>query len=148
MKEISVYLASGWFTPSQLEEVKMIEQICEGFEEINLYSPRKENLCSPTATQREQCHAFNENIKHVHESDLIIANTNNKDMGTIFEAGVAYWANTPIIYFASGLKGPFNLMLAQSGIAVSTDISQLIHHLNEFIKDQQYVCGYDGGEIE
>ena len=70
-------------------------------------------------------------IKHLHESDWMICNTRNKDMGSIFEAGYFHKLGKPIVYFCAGLPAgaQFNLMLAASGLAVWTNISDLKKYL-------------------
>ena len=70
---------------------------------------------------------FEGNIKHLHESEWMLCNTRNKDMGTIFEAGYFNCLEKPIVYFCAGLPegAAFNLMLAQSGVKVCTSAEEL-----------------------
>jgi hypothetical protein len=53
-------------------------------------------------------------------------------MGSIFEAGVAFQSDTPIVYFCAGLPdgATFNLMLAQSGVKVCTSFEDLDDYLS------------------
>ena len=140
----TVYLASGWFNPQQMNEIQMIEKMLSLHEDINVYSPRLENNCPPDASEDIKKSVFNENLWHIVNSHLIIVNTRDKDLGTIFEAGFAYANKKPIIYFCHGLKGNFNLMLAKSGIAVATSFTELKDHIDEFIKDREYKSEYTG----
>ena len=58
---------------------------------------------------------------------VLVAVTDHKDIGTIFECGVAYLATTPIIYYAETLGNkPFNLMLAESGVAIVRSPEELL----------------------
>ena len=59
-------------------------------------------------------------------------NTSYRDIGTIFEAGVAFQAGKPIVYFCEGLPdgAKFNLMLARSGVKVCTTIEQLEDYID------------------
>ena len=77
----------------------------------------------------------------------MFAVTNGKDMGTLFECGYAFANKIPLIYFAEGLDGQFNLMLARSAVAVFTDIkdvtfSRVYHILSTGFKEEY------SGEIE
>ncbi|NJR72715.1 MAG: hypothetical protein HC773_01400 [Scytonema sp. CRU_2_7] len=141
---IQVYLASGWFSPTQREEVDVIESWCDNHKDITLYSPRRESNCPPTADESTQKKVFSANIVNIVKASLVIVNTRDKDLGTIFEAGVAFSRKIPIIYFAQGLTGTFNLMLSQSGIAVSTTYHELAKHVNGFIQNPRYTSPYTG----
>lgn len=67
------------------------------------------------------------NVRGIEESELVIAITDDKDMGTIFEAGHAYASGVPVIYvaFTLGKDGMFNLMLAESGKAACKTVEEL-----------------------
>ncbi len=127
---MKLYIAAGWFSPIQAEELSKIEEITErlGFE---VASPRKIFVCPPNATQNVQKNTFDGNLEHIRSSDFVIVNTRDKDLGTIFEAGVAYETGVPIVYFAQGLKGNFNLMLSQSGVKVCTSYDELEAYLRK-----------------
>ena len=114
-----VYLASGWFSPEWLEEVENIKEIFDAYQ-VRYFSPKDENLCQPDAEDSIQDQIFEGNIKHLHESDWMLCNTRNKDMGSIFEAGYMNSLGKPIVYFCDGLPpgAQFNLMLAASGVKV------------------------------
>jgi nucleoside 2-deoxyribosyltransferase len=92
-----VYLASGWFSPDQDDQLTRLE-----------------------------------NVKHIEEADIVLVNTSYRDIGTIFEAGVAFQAGRSIVYFCEGLPpgANFNLMLARSGVKVCTSIEQLTDYLD------------------
>lgn len=114
---MKVYIASPFFNPEQLERVEFIEKILVEHD-IEYFSPRKDTYVKPDSNDAERKHAFDENLRGIIEADFIIAVTDGKDMGTIFEAGYAYGKNIPIVYFAETLgQNQFNLMLAMSGIS-------------------------------
>lgn len=121
---MKVYIASGWFNDLQMADVQYVEGLLDGLK-IAYFSPRLHNLCPPTASEIEKRKAFDLNLKAIEKADLILVNTRDKDMGTIFEAGYAYAKKKPILYYCKGLVGGFNLMLALSGNAVATSESQL-----------------------
>jgi len=129
---MKVYLASGWFTPKALEEVEALENLL-GDLNLDVASPRKIFICPPSAPLDVQKDTFKGNVEHIRTADFVLCNTRDKDMGTIFEAGVAYNADVPIVYFAQGLTGNFNLMLAQSGVKVVTSYEDLRDYLTRSI---------------
>lgn len=124
-----VQLSSGWFTPGQSERYDFVENALKeiGF---NIYSPQVEAVVSPNADEAERHKIFLGDLEAIRNCVFMVNITNEKDMGTIFEAGYAYHNNIPIVYFAEGLNGPFNLMLAQSGAHVITSREQLIEDLS------------------
>ena len=130
---MKVYLASGWFTPKALEEDEALEVLL-GDLGLEVASPRKIFICPPNAPLDVQKDTFKGNVDHIRTADFVLCNTRDKDMGTIFEAGVAYNADVPIVYFAQGLTGNFNLMLAQSGVKVTTSYEELRDYLTRSIE--------------
>ena len=62
---------------------------------------------------------FDSNIEAIKNSKYVLAITDEKDMGTIWEAGYAYGIGKPVIYVAVTLEDkPFNIMLSESGIGI------------------------------
>lgn len=129
------YLASGWFSAAQ-ESSR--QEILDVMKEIDLtfYSPREEIECLPDANAETRHSVFEQNTNAIRESMFVIVNTQDKDMGTIFEAGYASALSKPIFYYCSGLTGKFNLMLAESGIAVATNKDELAMHLQGFFLNE------------
>ena len=104
----------------------------------------------PNATDDVQDQIFAGNIKHLHESDWLLCNTRNKDMGTIFEAGYFNCLEKPIVYFCDGLPpgAQFNLMLAASGIKVCTSLQELSDYLSRCIESGYLITERYQGKIE
>ena len=127
-----VYLASGWFNPTQAEELSRLEEICDNKDWIDLASPRRIFVCPPDAPKKTQDETFIGNLQHITTSEFLIVNTRDKDIGTIWEAGFAFAVQKPIIYFCQGLPegAKFNLMLARSGVKVCTSFEQLEDYLD------------------
>lgn len=126
-----VYLASGWFNEKQEERRAFVKQaiIDAGFD---IFSPKDEALVDPTSSQDWREQVFKNNIKGITNAPFIVCITDEKDIGTIMEAGIAYSLNIPIVYFAETLgDNPFNLMLAQSGIVACTSRDELVKVLND-----------------
>lgn len=132
-----IYLASGWFNPTQDAELTQLEKIFDDrAEHFELASPRRIFICPPNATKEVQDETFSGNLHHIETSDFLLVNTRDKDIGTIWEAGYAYAHKRPIVYFCAGLpKGAkFNLMLARSGIKVCTSFEELENYLDRTIE--------------
>lgn len=132
MSTKKIYLASGWFNPTQAEELTQLEKICDDREWIDLASPRRIFVCPPNAPKEVQDATFDGNLHHIKTADFLIVNTRDKDIGTIWEAGYAYSNEVPIVYFCQGLPAgaKFNLMLARSGVKVCTTFDQLEDYLD------------------
>ena len=150
MFDKKVYLAAGWFNPTQAEELTKLEEICDSREWIKPASPRRIFVCPPGAPKDVQNATFSGNLHHIVTSDFLIVNTRDKDIGTIWEAGYAYANEVPIIYFCNGLPtgAKFNLMLARSGVKVCTSFDQLEDYLDRCYADGDLLCEPYNQEIE
>ena len=136
---MKVYLASGWFNPVQAEELTKLENIFDTRSEFfELASPRRIFVCPPNAPKEVQDETFYGNLRHIQQSDFLLVNTRDKDIGTIWEAGYAHAYAKPIVYFCAGLPegAKFNLMLARSGVKVCTSFSQLEEYLDRTILEK------------
>ena len=144
-----VYLASGWFSPEWLAEVENIKAVFEKHG-VSYFSPKDENLCDNDAAESMQDQIFEGNIKHLHESDWLLCNTRNKDMGTIFEAGYFNCLEKPIVYFCDGLPAgaQFNLMLAASGVKVCRSLQEFDDYLSNCVEADELIVDRYEGEIE
>ena len=98
---MKIYLASGWFNPTQAAELDRLEEIFDNRSSfIDLASPRRIFVCPPDAPKSVQDETFSGNLHHIETADFLLVNTRDKDIGTIWESGYAYAFNKPIIYFA------------------------------------------------
>jgi len=132
-----IYLASGWFNPTQAEELTQLESIFDTrSDHFDLASPRRIFVCPPDAPRSVQDETFSGNLHHIKTADFLVVNTRDKDIGTIWEAGYAHACDVPIVYFCAGLPegAKFNLMLARSGIKVCTSFEQLEDYLDRVIE--------------
>ena len=128
-----IYLASGWFNPTQDAELTQLEKIFDDrSDQFELASPRRIFVCPPNAPKEVQDETFDGNLHHIETADFLLVNTRDKDIGTIWEAGYAYAHKRPIVYFCAGLPegAKFNLMLARSGIKVCTSFEMLEDYLD------------------
>ena len=121
--QVDVYIASPFFNPEQVERVEQVKKILieKG---LTFYSPKDECVCDPKAGHDFRQKVFAMNCRAIGRCKIILAITNDKDPGTIWEAGYAFGRFKPVIYYCSGIK-QFNLMLAESAVAVFTDLEKL-----------------------
>ena len=138
-----IYIASGWFNAEQEKDLKNIKNLLTTLK-LPFFSPKDECTVKPKDTDKIQNKVFKSNIEAIKKAEFIIANTRDKDMGTIFECGIAFANKIPIIYYCGGLVGGFNLMLAQSGIGVAVNIKNLELHIRNFMANSNYISKYRG----
>jgi nucleoside 2-deoxyribosyltransferase len=125
-KKHHVYIAAPFFNPDQITRVALVETLLEkhGF---TYFSPRKQSAIGPISSPEVRKKSFEMNVKGIEGAEFLIAITDGKDMGTIFEAGHAFASKIPVIYvaFTLGKDGMFNLMLAESGVAACRTVEEL-----------------------
>ena len=129
-KKYNCYIASPFFNENQVTRVALVEAILEKLG-LTYFSPRKDSACENIHDSENRKKVFKLNHESIKNSDFVIAITDDKDTGTIWEAGCAFSENIPVIYVAFTLKEDqlFNLMLAESGYAVARNKEQLEHIL-------------------
>ncbi len=126
------YIAAPFFNEKQVTSIEIIKD-CLIKENYDFFSPKDHNPITSNASYFVQKRGFEENVKAVNSSDVMIAITDDKDMGTLFECGYAFCKKVPIIYVAFSLgENPFNLMLAHSSYAVCKTKEEIITILKRF----------------
>lgn len=117
MKKYDFYIAAPFFNKEQVERVELVENMLreKGY---TFFSPRTDSAVEDINNPENRKKVFALNHQSIDASKRIIAITDGKDAGTLWESGYAYAKNIPIIYVAFTLgKAQFNLMLAESGVA-------------------------------
>lgn len=115
------YLASPFFNPEQVERMNKVLDILRRYN-YKVYAPMEHGVVKADDTKEFANLVFKENCRAINNSLKVIAITDGKDMGTIWEAGYAYGRGIPVVYYAETLgDNPFNLMLAESGIGIYRD---------------------------
>lgn len=132
MKYFDCYLAGPWFTDGQMARLELLKSILTS-QGITFFSPKDENLFKPGMTTKD---VLNANLVAMDESQFVLAITDGKDVGTMFECGWAHANNIPILYvWLTREKGQkFNLMLAASGSFVTTE-KELRHALQHWLNE-------------
>ena len=137
------YIASGWFNENQARDLENIKQTLDELG-VKYFSPKDEIVAKPDASPEEQEMIFKGNVDAITSGKFVVCNTRDKDLGTIFEAGISYASGVPIVYYAEGLTGNFNLMLSRSGRAVATNVSELKDHVKGIMENPEYEKEYVG----
>ena len=121
---MKVYIAAPFFNPQQLETVEKIKLLLDEIG-ISYFSPKDECMFEKGVTKPKDI--LEMNVDAIKKCDCMIAVTEGKDMGTLFECGYAHAIEQDIIYFWENdnpeLK--FNLMLSASGYAVAQNYGEL-----------------------
>ena len=113
------YLASPFFNEQQIEREEYVKKTLRN-SGYTVYSPRENGVLTPDATDEIRTKIFTENCEAIQRSDKVLAITDGKDIGTIWEAGYAYGIGKKVVYYAETLgDNPFNVMLGKSGIGVA-----------------------------
>lgn len=134
---MKIYLAGPWFYGDQPEKLSKVEACLDSYKELKVFSPRRETLISSNATHKDRRYAFDQNLIHIYDSDFIVAIVDDSDKGTLFECGLAYAKNIPILYYSEyAHTKPFNLMLAEScdELGYVTNIEGLKARIDEIIE--------------
>jgi nucleoside 2-deoxyribosyltransferase len=135
---IKVYVASGWFSPRQQDTLNTIASILDCRKEFfYIFYPRDESASLQVGLQdpRVRTQIFRNNIQGIRRADLVICSTEDKDPGSLWEAGYAYGWGKPIIYVNFNVGKSFNLMLAESAVYVATSPNELIKALQILTDD-------------
>lgn len=130
-KQYDFYIASGFFTKQQIEEVEFIKEELKK-RGLSFFSPKDDSAVEDISNPENRKKVFSLNDEAIRRSKMMVVNTNNKDMGTLFEAGMAYALGKKIIYvcFQLGKNGQLNLMLSESGVAACTTREQFCEALD------------------
>lgn len=124
--EYDFYLASPFFKDSQIQREEAVKNLLRN-EGYTVYSPRENGILTPDATDEVRTKIFKENCEAIQKSHRIFAITDEKDIGTIWEAGYAYGIGKEVVYYAGTLgDDPFNVMLGKSGIGIFTKYKDLV----------------------
>jgi len=134
-REFECYLAGPWFTDAQMARLERVKSILAD-QGITYFSPKDENLFEPGMSTKD---VLNANLIAMDESQFVLAITDGKDVGTMFECGWAHAKDIPILYvwLTREYGQKFNLMLAASGSFVTTE-NQLKRALLKWLSDGDF----------
>ena len=140
-KKYDFYLASPFFNDEHIKREESIKKTLRGYG-FSVYAPREHGIVGSLASQEAVTSTFNSNVEAIDNSRMVLAITDGKDMGTIWEAGYAYGNNIPIVYYAETLgNNPFNIMLSESGVGIFKDYTSFCKacNSNDFYHKEEVV---------
>lgn len=139
------YLAGPWFTDEQMHILDNVKA-CLDEANINYFSPKDANLWKPGDNPDI---IIKNNCEAIRNSDFIVAITDGKDVGTMWECGYAYGFGKQILYVwithKEGQK--FNIMLAASG-SVCYSYEGLTEQLQHYDKHNMFIKSIYGTDYE
>ena len=121
MGQYKVYFASGWFTKDQIETYDFAKKSLDSHLELDVFYPKEMSvdLQKDLYDENTRLKIFNKNLEGIEHADFVICSTEDKDTGSVFEAGYSYCKNKKIVFINFHLKGSFNLMLQKACIAIA-----------------------------
>lgn len=115
-----IYFAGPFFNPEQIEEHSRIYDIIK--DDYDVFNPKLAGIVDTSDSADRMVNILLGNINALNECQLVVAITDRKDIGTIWETGYAYACKKPIIYYCETLgNNPFNLMLAKTGLVARNE---------------------------
>lgn len=131
MNKYDFYLASPFFNEEQKERERAVCSILreKGY---RVFAPFEHGVLKPDATFNEREWTFRENVDAIDRSDAILAITDGKDIGTIWEAGYGFGRGKKVYYFCETLPegAPFNIMLGISARDIFLSRDELLNAAN------------------
>lgn len=136
-----IYLAAGWFNLAQKQQMEEIYTVLLDFRlksEIEFFSPFYDGIVlkgkSDPNWRQKMKEVWELDIRKVEESHLVIASTQDHDVGTIFECGYASAKGRAILCYNSNPELGLNVMLAQEARGFCKSKDQLAIAVESFIK--------------
>lgn len=139
---IKVYLASGWFNEKQKKQMDEIYTVLSWFKkqyEIELFAPFYDGVVlkkDDPELRKKMKEVWELDIRELKSSALVVASTQDHDVGTIFECGYASAYNIPILCYNSNIELGLNLMLAQEARGFCKNPEHLKEAIQSFLTHQ------------
>lgn len=143
--KVKVYLASGWFNPQQLKQMKQVATALahmEGQGKIEFFAPYYDGIVlkkDDPNIKKKMATVWWLDIEMVKKCDVILVLTQDHDVGTIFEAGYASALGKIILCYNSNKELGLNVMLAQESrgfLRNEGDITSAIHKLSQTAREE------------
>lgn len=138
-----VYLASGWFNPEQKKQMEEIYHVLNGIKEsgqIELFAPFYDGIVlkkDDPNLRAKMKEVWELDIRELTSSELVVASTQDHDVGTIFECGYASAKEIPILCYNSNEELGLNLMLAQESKGFCKSEINLAQAIESFLENQK-----------
>ena len=142
-KKLRCYLGGGWFSANQDEVLTSLEELLSNNDSVEPYFPRvhgvklePEEFHDPKLRER----IFQENVKHILESDLVVAACDGRDgfydTGTQWEVGYAMANNIPVVAYDTTNKIYERMRSITNGfLSIFHDLGTLDNFLTLYAKN-------------
>lgn len=107
-----IYLAGPFFNPEELARMQKLETLCTQYRHLPL-SPRDFFVLKPDASMGDRRAVFHKNCQWIEKADIILACTDKRDVGTLWEMGYARGKDKCVVAFSEEPADRVNVMLAQ-----------------------------------
>jgi nucleoside 2-deoxyribosyltransferase len=141
-----VYIASPFFNDTEERVVEEIKTTLEKTQ-TEYYSPKDELRFDKSQGPEKAKECFDLNLEAMDNCDLMVANIEGFDPGTIFEMGYFTAIKKPILAYSEVEGRKLNLMLANACIGFANSVEELQTKLEE-IKEGKFVSEKYHGEQE
>lgn len=142
-----IYIAAPFFTPEQVDTVRLVETSIEKCGMV-FYSPRLDGVLKdmlPEERKAKSGEVFKRNCAQMMDCDAMLAILNEKDTGTTWECGFAYYhrrynigKNTYRIMAYTTSQRELNVMLAKAFDAHAHGALQLLEMLIAYRDGQPF----------
>lgn len=135
-----IYLASGWFNAEQIKQMNEVYDILCGFErngQIQLFAPYYDGIVlksSDPNLRKKMEIVFWLDTEMIKQTDMLIACTIDKDVGTIIECGYALAHEKSIVCYNSNPQHGLNVMLAHPAKGFCKDQTELYSCVNSMLE--------------
>lgn len=125
-----VYIASPFFSPTQIKKVEQVEKALESNPFVEMYfSPMRNQIeALPFGSDPWRVAVFAQDVNNLNWANVVVAvadmDGQDTDSGTAFEVGYAFAKGIPVIMIAED-SNEINLMLSDSAYAYLGDITEL-----------------------
>ena len=143
------YIAAPFFNPAQIQKVEAVKEMLQS-NGLDYFSPKDDCLFQNDAGVDSQA-IFRTNCDEIEKCDGVIAITDGRDVGTMWESGFAYGIKKENIVYAwldHDPKANFNIMLAHSGDAVALGYGELARILKSAQEDGEVASHNYSGNME
>lgn len=135
-----VYLASGWFNPTQTSIMNEIKEVLDVFKEhkfLDFFAPYWDGIQLKKDDPIEKWETvWNLDIDTINSCDLMIANLEGFEPGTVFETGYASAKNIPVIWYSSIPNRTCNVMLSFPALGFAKSKEQLAEAIWHFLDNK------------
>jgi len=134
-----VYLAAGWFNPEQKKQMEQVLSVLQKMHAngiVDYFAPYQDGFVlkkEDPERKRKMAMVWWLDINQLKECDLIIAVTQDHDVGTIFECGYASALQKIVFCYNSNPALGLNVMLAQEARGFYKDEKKLEEGILEFV---------------